>query len=335
MNQTIKKINRNSYLAIRQLIGEERTLKLLMMRNQLMFRWRNRSFHDECYITCSGKMDGAGAQSLAIMSTLLFSQAMHIKYVHTPFAKMQHNYENDPEYEKEWENFFNLGMNELNISDQDLFFPQIENLGESPLEITKKPKALFVLRHCHDFSDMFPNRYSHIREKFIAKYFSTPKEGYTLNYDPQKVNIAIHIRRGDVNGNNQFRDKFTENDFIAKVLDKIIELTSSSRKGSAVWVYSEGKIEDFKLLERENLKFCLNTDPFSTFHNLVSADVLIMSKSTFSYSAALLSRGIVIYEPFRHRRQKGWIEVNEEAGIRANLFSRKLREYLSSHHPLE
>jgi len=75
-------------------------------------------------------------------------------------------------------------------------------------------------------------------------------------------------------------------------------------------VYSEGEKEDFKeLLEIANLR--LDADVFETFYNLVQADILIMAKSSFSYCAALLSRGIIIYEPFWHPPLNDWFILKE------------------------
>jgi hypothetical protein len=176
---------------------------------------------------------------------------------------------------------------------------------------------------------MFPNKYSRIKSRFVEKYYASPKSGYDLQYEPNKVNVAVHLRRGDVNANNKFRDKFTDNRYIFDVLSKILEMVASLGDESSICVYSEGEVEDFKELERLNPKFFLNISPFTTFHNLVCADVLVMSKSTFSYTAALLSKGIVFYESFRHQPQNGWIKVNKNSGFDQKEFSRKLHHYLS------
>jgi hypothetical protein len=58
------------------------------------------------FITCSGKKDGAGAQALATLSTMLFARDAGLHYVHTPFKHIQHNPDGDPVWEKKWEAFF-------------------------------------------------------------------------------------------------------------------------------------------------------------------------------------------------------------------------------------
>jgi hypothetical protein len=330
MKSTFNRILRNIYRKIRKAIGEKSYVKLSMPIKLGLFHYRNIfSSHEECYITCSGKRDGAGAQALAIMSTMVFAEIMHIKYIHTPFAMLQHNYENDVDWEKKWENFFNLGKGELKIGDNLLNISREIPLGESPLKIRKQTNTLFVVRHCHDYVDMFPNKYFRLKNKLVEKYYASSKSGYGLHYEPNKVNVAIHLRRGDVNDKNQFRDKFTENRFVVDVLSKILEIFALQGVESSICIYSIGEMAEFKELEKLNLKFFLNISPFTTFHNLVCADVLIMSKSTFSYSAALLSNGIVFYESFRHQPLNSWIKVNKNAKFDPKVFSRKLCQYMS------
>ena len=163
----------------------------------------------------------------------------------------------------------------------------------------------------------------------VEKYYGSPKSEYILNYDPQIINVAIHIRRGDVKSDNQFWEKFTDNGYILRVLQKVLNIIASHGIETIVCVYSEGEGKDFKELQNLNARFFLNEDPFTTFNNLVCADVLILSKSTFSYTAGLLSNGIVFYEPFWHRPQANWIKVKESAKFNPKEFSRKLAGYLS------
>jgi hypothetical protein len=305
--------------------------KIFSLVKLIVFECRNVFSHEECYITCSGKKDGAGAQVLAVMSTMLFAEVNHLKYIHTPFVKLQHNYENDIEWERKWENFFNLGMGELKIGERVLKINHEIYLDEDPLIIRKQANTLYLVRHCHEFIDLFPNQYSRIKDRLVDKYYGSSKSSCDLNYDLEKVNIAVHIRRGDVNGNNQFWDKFTENRYISNVLSKILEIIISQGLEPSVCVYSEGEKAGFLELERFNPKFYLNISPFTTFHNLVCADVLLLSKSTFSYSAALLSNGIVFYESFKHRPQNGWIKINRQAKFDTKVFSKKLRQNLAEH----
>lgn len=64
--------------------------------------------------------------------------------------------------------------------------------------------------------------------------------------------------------------------------------------------------------EHPNLFFStryMNTDSFQDLLTLISADILIMSKSSFSYVAAFMNRtGIIICPDFWHPRLSDWID---------------------------
>ena len=65
-------------------------------------------------------------------------------------------------------------------------------------------------------------------------------------------------------------------------------------------------LEDFDAVP--NLERYINADPVETLRRMATADALILSRSSFSYVAALLSQEcIVIYYPFWHSAMKEWL----------------------------
>ena len=62
---------------------------------------------------------------------------------------------------------------------------------------------------------------------------------------------------------------------------------------------------------RQDIILHLNESVEDTFTAMVLADILVTSRSSFSYTAAILSEGIVYYMPFWHPPLPGWISVNE------------------------
>jgi hypothetical protein len=68
----------------------------------------------------------------------------------------------------------------------------------------------------------------------------------------------------------------------------------------------DSDIADFDVLP--NLRRFVNGDPVDSFLRLASADILVISKSSFSYLAALMSpAALIIYCPFLHPRLRGWL----------------------------
>lgn len=276
------------------------------------------------FITCSGKHDGAGAQALAILSTLLFSHDVGLQYVHTPFTSIQHNPDDDPAWEAKWEQFFNLGKDELSLdhaASSGLEQVRLRNLTDLPFT-APAPNTLFVLKHCHTYANRFPDRYLGIIDTITSKYYSSSKAGLRSYYDRSRLNVAVHVRRGDVDSHGPNASRYTRNDFICALLRDVVSASSSSGLPVSACLYSEGSPHEFGPLQDMDIDFHLNECPFATFHNLVTADVLLMAKSTFSYLAGLYSRGVKIYESFRdapydHRPLRDWLVA--QPGKRFNL----------------
>ena len=66
------------------------------------------------------------------------------------------------------------------------------------------------------------------------------------------------------------------------------------------------RLEDFDAIP--HLERHVNVDPIETLRRLATADAMIMSRSSFSYVAAILSReGIAIYHPFWHGAMQDWL----------------------------
>ncbi len=223
--------------------------------------------------TIRGKKDGFGAQYQAILSGIAFCEYKKYRYIHTPFHSIAHTQTEDK-------------LNEF------IGIPYIENLDADIEEDYSQ------LVHQSKNPSMFYT--PKVLEKIRNYYYSTKKP------DKSKFDIAIHIRRGDVN--KEIIERYTSN----KVYQKIIKLLKNKFPDYSICIYSEGKIKDFRKLFFKNVHFSLNDCIENSFHNLVTSKVLVSSKSSFSYSAALLSTNIVYYIPFWHYPLDEWIIIEEK-----------------------
>lgn len=317
--------------------------KLSKLPNNLLFALRSNpwilnktiNFRKNNYITCTGKKDGVGAQTLAILSTMLFANDAGLTYIHTPFIKIEHNNDQNTLWEVKWEEFFNLGKNELPISHVDN-----KKLKKIDLKVLYdfslfSSDIFYSVTNCHKYSNLYRERYVNLIPTLREKYYSSSlKKENLLHLSTNKINIAIHIRRGDVTKKSSTLFRFTDNLFVGKVLYRVLEIFKSLAIDYSVHLYSQGSLEDFNgisdSLSLNDIHYHLNECEFSTFHNMVSADVLIMSKSTFSYVAAILSKGIKLYEPFIHLHLSDWEKISSEASFSENKFQEKLL-YLIQH----
>ncbi|BAS59556.1 hypothetical protein NIES2135_09160 [Leptolyngbya boryana NIES-2135] len=271
------------------------------------------------FVTCTGKTDGAGAQIQAVLSTLLYAHEFGLQYVHTPFQELAHNDENDPNFAQQWEDFVNLGFDEPSVYQLDLTnFKTVSvrsNLDKIDLSVAE-PKTLFVVTHCHQFADRYPHRYSKLLKRFQYKYQQSLHPKVT-EFDPTQFNIALHVRRGDVNQTTNC-ERYTTNQTLKALIENISDLLAPFNVKTQFHLYSQGQIEDFPDLD--HIVFHLNEPAMKTFHHLVQADVLLMAKSSFSYSAALFSQGIKLYSPFWHRPLRDWITVQPDGEFDSKQF---------------
>lgn len=134
-------------------------------------------------------------------------------------------------------------------------------------------------------------------------------------------NIAIHVRRGDIAvgkelGVANHTMRWQGNDYFEKVLSGVLERLEVDRP-VAIYLFSQGRREDFPEFEGfNNLHFCLDMGARDSFLHMVHADLLITSKSSFSYKPALLSKGIrVCPKEFWHAYPgKPWWILADEGG---------------------
>ena len=294
---------------------------------------------DNCFITCSGKTDGAGAQIQAVLSTILFANELGIKYVHTPFEnisypfyskKIKSNIDDDKSYASKWESFTNLGFNELAVGQIKSNNLDIINVSH-PREVKKTKNTLFVITDCHKFADRNPGLYPKLVPQIQYKYAQS-SEKPDLYFNPSKINVAIHIRRGEISKKEDPK-RYTSNHFVLNIIKRISAVLDDCRHKPIFHIYSQGDDADFSEIAKDGILFHLNECPFTTFHHMVSADVLVMAKSSFSYSAALFSKGVIIYLPFWHKPLKNWVVVNKNGTFNEkklkNLVQQKTLERIS------
>lgn len=158
---------------------------------------------------------------------------------------------------------------------------------------------------------------------FIKKKFndaSARERDSKLIYNKDRLSIAVHIRRGDIalgfktQEQNLLRRWLTDEYYI-KVIEQLFPKYMNGREYD-IYLFSQGEEKDFSAFTRfKQIKFCLDMSAQETFLHMVRADILVSSKSSFSYKAALLSDGIkVCPENFWHGYPKAedWMLVQDD-----------------------
>ena len=187
---------------------------------------------------------------------------------------MEHNYDNDP-------NFCN-NMNEfMNVSYK---FPIIN-------EIIKE-MGIFSYGHRikYTIDDDIDNYATDERLQIIQECFWQNKDRNVIKSD--KFNVVVHIRRPNPH-DNRIEGANTPDNYYLDIIQKIREQYKDRKP--IFHIHSQGDISLFDRYIHEDTIINLNLDLRISFTEMVAADILILSASSFSYIAGYLCEGIVYY----------------------------------------
>jgi hypothetical protein len=290
-------------------------------------------------ITCKERTDGAGAQAHTMMSAINFARAYGHTYVHTPFVEIDHADRPMGEWVEAWEKLFNLGENEERFEPESpgvlnysTFHPRlyhavynvIQKIGARTVPSRDEPES--NERHFQPFffySDSHPDSYSSVMPELRNKYYAN--ESPVRN---EVTTVAVHLRRGDVTPDHPQR--FTQVDTVYETTRLVKSILDDCQEAHAISVYTQGKRSDFAEFQKIGADLYVSVDAVWTMQQMVEADVLIMSKSSFSYVAALVSDGIKLYEPFWHSPLEHWIALKSTGSFDRAAFEGQLRQLLKA-----
>jgi hypothetical protein len=286
-------------------------------------------------ITCVGqRMEGPGSQALTIMSAINFAHSSGLTYVHTPFTLIQHADRSKEEWAAAWETLFNFGA------------------GEVACE-TRRRK---VVNYCHNFPELelclgWNHRSDELERSFRAMVPEFRRK-YYVNKSPrttEEVTVAVHVRRGwDVPTNPHLLTSTNSILRTITLLKAVLDAHSIPHRFSVysegngadlaeicipgvefskyrVGRYSDGGSDDFTDLSLPHVESFLDIDAICAIRELIEADVLILSKSSFSYCAAIISDGIKIFEQVQEQKpMDGWLQCSKDGSFDCEAFERQL-----------
>lgn len=228
-----------------------------------------------------------------------------------------------------WENF--LGFGEGEITAKELLkqgykkrrLPYFDEKSEKDIALIQGiidayygQRVVFFLE-LDQFYEAQYGAMEHIKKKF---HQAQARKQEKLIYQKDCLNIAVHIRRGDiVIGQTTQAPGLTKRwlttEYSVNILKALISVIPKDRLYQ-IYLFSQGTEEDFPELRGiENLVYCLDMPARESFLHMIKADILITSKSSFSYKPALLSEGVKICpKHFWHGypQDEKWILIDEE-----------------------
>jgi hypothetical protein len=273
---------------------------------------------DRCYYAARPNPGaGIGHQLANWIAGSWFAKQFGLRFAHIPFSNQK------------WENFLGFGEGEITVYDlikkqgyKRVKLPLFGEFNLKEVELTrniinsyKNKKVVFVAEQDQFYKDQF-GVMDDIKQKF---YNAKSRIKNSLIYPKDYFNIAIHVRRGDITVGQQTNNpnllmRWQDNSYFINVLTNVLKKLDTS-KPIAIYLFSQGEPEDFKEFNKfKNLQFCLKMNAQDSFLHMVYADLLITSKSSFSYKPALLSNGIKVcprYFWHGYPNTKDWILTDE------------------------
>jgi hypothetical protein len=287
--------------------------------------------------------DGVGAQLHRIYGIWAISRLLGVPYLHSPIARVGYQglsaveaNASDPSFHLEFNDRCHIDSDPVTTADFHII-----SLGNIHL---RQVRLLEMLVECgatggkpglvrvvvpHGIADQFPDCYEACKE--ISPFRSRDRDG-------RELRVAVHVRWGDqvlLSSDRLLPNTYYINAAlnVVRVLDALsvdykIELwTEIPTREFTVYPDHHGingrisrpalvtpdmyRLDEFGVLP--NLVRCINGKAIDCLRNLATADILIMSRSSFSYIAAVLNRnGIVMYHPFWHRPPSSWITVQSD-----------------------
>lgn len=279
--------------------------------------WRMRTRDlSAVYLTSRTRWDGPGSQILATMSNICFADFTGVQYVHTPFQRMSHAPAGmtDEECGRRWERHLQLGEG---YPSAESIQPAKRMVAHGAAGIRYRSGTLNVVDNCHAFTDRYPSVWGPALDGIKRNRWAPPAPR-----DGRPIVVAAHARRGDVPASETLR--YTSDAYLASTLGGVAQVLSDYGLHATLHVYSEGREEDFAGLRELEVTLHLDGDQIGDWEALRAADVLIVSRSAYSYSAALLSDGIILCPRFWHEPLPGWVRVGRDGAYSAENLKGKL-----------
>jgi hypothetical protein len=240
-------------------------------------------------ITNDLRDDGFGAQYQSIIWTILFAEVKGDTFLYSDIVRMD-----NPE---DINNFLEKAIDCMNIKGN---YPQVDSVGGVTIYAPKWPyfykEIEYDMERFHDSKSFQKIKYLYYKNKVSP-------------FANDVVNVAVHVRRPN-KCDVRIEGTDTPDEYYIRCIKAIDAKYKAENKQCLFHIFSQGSEELFQEYKQFPVRFHLNEDVFDTFNHLVFADVLVLSKSSYSYVAALLSNGMIIYKPFWHPPRKHWLLIS-------------------------
>ena len=273
---------------------------------------------------------GIGHQMANWIAGLYAAEFFGLRFAHSPFP--------DPE----WEAFLGLGGSDPLAKDlvksqgyRKVRLPRFDFSKPDEVERIRRIVASYTGKVCFfcEMDQFYREHHTLIEDLQNRFHRASARENDELSFNPKRLSIAVHVRRGDIcqsgdvpeNANLSMR--WLDDSYFIKILKAIHQVTPEGVEPET-FIFTQGKAEDnTAFMQFPNTRICTDMGAVDSFRHMVFADVLVTSRSSFSYKPALLSKGIKICPAdFWHSYPEcpNWVVVDDR-----NSWKNKLSECLA------
>lgn len=320
----LKYQGRQVWVAAKEALGLSRRSDQTFYIDRFVRLLKNGSISPGCKLMATGRGDGAGSQAQAAMSAICLAVAYGREYIHSPITStsIEHAETEMSEWARQCEEYFNLGHGSQRIGESSSpIVPVNQVLKDARVRSGDVVvSAPHYLHYCNQDPDAWERALPILRQKYRANKTALEAGAFT---------VAVHVRRGDVSLES-YAGAFTHNAVFLRTLEGLTAILSKRVGDVRIRVFSQGDASMFEDLRRFGCELRLDEPSLSTHRQLADADVLIMSKGAFSYTAGVLNEGISIYDPQKYRPLRDWIARTPEGLFDAAQFSERLDRHLSA-----
>jgi hypothetical protein len=264
---------------------------------------------------------GIGHQLGNYNSSIWYAKKFNLIHSHTPFPN------------KKWEKA--LGFNFSTICSENLLNKNYKKIKlplfkeKDLVEISKikkiihsyiNQKVIFYLEIDQPYKKQYEIT-DYLKNKF---YSSKQRKKDKIIFDRKNVNVAVHIRLPMIieDVEKRYNDvNYTINiiKHTFNMLDNFLKKIKTKKK-LQIFIFTQFYNKNLKMFNKfQYVKYCYKVSPYKSFMSLIYADILLTSKSSFSYKAGLINNGIKISpKDFWHgypKKDKNWILTNSNGRL--------------------
>jgi hypothetical protein len=231
------------------------------------------------YITNKCYGDNFGSQYHYLIAILLTCYASGYEFIYNKLTQIENN---DLDYIERMENLMNLR-------------PHFTPFGDESLNNAFITIYDMTVKHVMNSNIDYYAKDTHLLK--IKEMFWANKDRTNVFDNNGKTNVAVHISNA------------TPIDSIQRLRD---EYNILSENGNLIFhIYSDDStsMDLFQSYIADDIIIHMNEDIESIFISMVAADMLITSNSYLSYTAALLSDGIIYYHSNENPPRNAWISL--------------------------